>query len=293
MSHNAEIFKAHHSEKTKYYGLIFIIIIAIPISIILFVTLQGPIIFSALMFTVLIGVLFLLAYLSLSTGNARYELSNKNLSVIFGLIKKRINYTRIVEVEIVNLKLVLRLFGASLPGFHWGFYKTSIGNAHVYATRIEGKFILITLDDGEKIAISPEESERFLEAIEEKKYLFKNQTGKETTQQTQSMKKAAYIQVLAVSIAYIAFLGYFFWVYTQLPQIVPLHFGFNGVANRFGDKSELLWVAGIAAMLPIINAILTLKFGKYERGLVLLLGTIFIVSVAVFIYATYAIASVT
>ena len=178
MSPNAEIFKAHHSEKTKYYGLIFILIIAIPISIVLFLTLQGPIIFSALMFTVLIGVLFLLAYFSLSTGNARYELSNKKLSVIFGLVKKRMYYTRIVKVEMVNLKLVLRLFGASLPGFHWGFYKTSIGNAHVYATRIEGKFIMITLDDGEKIAISPEEPERFLEAIEEKKIPLQRPNGK-------------------------------------------------------------------------------------------------------------------
>jgi len=95
---------------------------------------------------------------------------------------------------------------------------------------------------------------------------------------------------LAVSAMYIAFLGYFLWVYFQLPQIVPLHFGFNGVANRFGDKSELLWLAGISAMLPIINAILTLKFGKYERGLVILLGTIFIISVAIFVYVINTIA---
>jgi len=236
-------------------------------------------------------VLFLLVYFSLSTGSARYELSSKNLSVIFGIIKKRVEYARIVSVEIVDLKLVLRLFGASLPGFHWGFYKTNIGNAHVYATRIEGKFIILTLDDGEKIAISPEDPEGFLKAIKEKGYLFKGQSGKEIAQQAQSIQKSAYIQVLAVSITYIAFLGYFFWVFVQLPQVIPLHFGFDGMANRFGDKSELLWVAGIGAALPIINAILTLKFGKYERGLVLLLGTIFIISVAVFVYATYMIAS--
>ena len=291
MSNNLEIFKAHHSEKTKYYGLIFILIIAIPIGIILFLTLQGPIFFSALMFTVLIGVIFLLAYFSLSTGSARYELSSKNLAVIFGLIRKRIVYARIVEVEIADLKLVLRLFGASLPGFHWGFYKTNIGNAHVYATRIEGKFIVLTLDDGEKIAISPEDPECFLKAIQEKGYLFKGQTGKEIAQHAQSIQKSAYIQVLAVSITYVSFLVYFFWVYVQLPQIIPLHFGFDGVPNRFGEKSELLWVAGIGALLPIINAILTLKFGKYERGLVLLLGTIFIISVAVFVYATYIVVS--
>jgi len=61
------------------------------------------------------------------------------------------------------------------------------------------------------------------------------------------------------------------------------------VANRFGDKSELLWLAGIGAVLPIINAILTVKFEKYERGLVLLLKTIFIKSATVFVYAAHII----
>jgi hypothetical protein len=72
---------------------------------------------------------------------------------------------------------------------------------------------------------------------------------------------------------------------------VALHFGFDGVANRFGDKSELLWLAGIGALFPIINAILTLKFGKYERGLVILLGIIFIISIALFVYVINVIAA--
>jgi uncharacterized membrane protein len=290
MQSNTEIFSAHHSGKNKYYNSIFILIIAIPIGIILYLTLEGPIVFSAVMFTILLGVLFLLTYFALSTGNSKYELSTTSLAVNFGLIKKRFDYRLIAKVEIVNLRLLIRLFGASLPGFHWGLFKTSIGNAHVYATKIEGSFILLTLNDGERIVLSPEEPERFLETIKQRKPFSDDQTGKETTEETRSAKKIAYIQVLAVSAMYIVFLGYFFWVYFQLPQIVPLHFGFDGVANRFGDKLELLWLAGIAAMLPIINAILTLKFGKYERGLVILLGTIFIISIALFAYVINTIA---
>jgi hypothetical protein len=78
-------------------------------------------------------------------------------------------------------------------------------------------------------------------------------------------------------------LGYFFWVYVSLPQVVPVHFGFDGVANRWADKSELLWLTGVAAIFPIINAVLSLKYGKYERGMLLLLGVIFTVILAVFI----------
>jgi len=179
MQANKKIFKAHHSGKNKYYNLIFILIIAIPISIILYLTLEGPIVFSALMSTILLGVLFLLAYFAVSTGSSKYELSTTSLSVNFGLLKKRFDYDRIIKVEIVNLRLLLRLFGASLPGLHWGLYKTSIGNAHVYATKIEGSFILLTIDDGERIVLSPEEPERFLETIKERKPFSDGQTGKE------------------------------------------------------------------------------------------------------------------
>ena len=86
---------------------------------------------------------------------------------------------------------------------------------------------------------------------------------------------------------YVAYLGYFIWTYLSLPQIVPLHFDFNGVPNRFGDKSELLWIAGIAGIFPVINAVLSLKFGKHERGFVILLGAIFIAAMATFFAITH------
>ena len=99
------------------------------------------------------------------------------------------------------------------------------------------------------------------------------------------MKKYLYVQILSVALVYAVFIGYFFWVYASLPQIVPVHFGFDGVANRWADKSELLWLAGIACAFPVINTILSVKFGKHERGLLFLLGAIFIVSIALFFYA--------
>ncbi len=185
----------------------------------------------------------------------------------------------------MNLSLSLRLFGASLPGFHWGLYRTSIGNAHVYATKISGEFAVITLDDGEKIVLSPEEPDHFLKALNGKNLPSSRLPPREIEQLKQSEKKLVYAQVLTVCLAYLAFLGYFFWVYFSLPQIVPVHFGFDGVANRFADKSELLWLAGTAGVFPAINALLTLKFGKYERGMVVLLGAIFVVVIAVFVYS--------
>ncbi len=62
----------------------------------------------------------------------------------------------------MNLNLTIRLFGASLPGFHWGLFKTTVGKAHVYATMISGDFIVITLNDGEKLVLSPRNPLLFL-----------------------------------------------------------------------------------------------------------------------------------
>jgi hypothetical protein len=282
---NTAGFKAHHSEKTKYYGLLFIAILAVPIGVLLYFMVQGSIIFAAAMSAILLGVIFILAYFTLKSGSLKYEASPRELCVTFGLLKKRVPYNQIVNVQKAELSLSLRLFGASLPGFHWGLFTTSIGRAHVYATKISGEFVVATLADGEKIVLSPEEPDQLVAALQENNVMFSSQTPQEIAVQKQAQKKLVYIQVALVTLAYAVYMGYFFWVYASLPQTVPVHFGFDGVANRWADKSELLWLVGIAAIFPAINAVLTLKFGKYERGMVVLLGAIFVVVIVVFVYS--------
>lgn len=287
MSHNSKAFPAHQSSTSKYFSLIFVLIIAVPISIILYLTLDGPLIFSAIMFTVLVGLLVLLVYLAVAGGTARYEVSSQALRVNFGLIKKTVPYKRIVKAEVVDMNITLRLFGASLPGVHLGLFRTSIGNVHAYATKISGAFLVLTLVDGQKIALSPDEPQRLLEAIEQKRSFFGSQNPKEIAKNEKAVSRIVYLQVLAVTAVYLVYLGYFLSVYLSLPQIVPLHFGFDGVPNRFGDKTELLWIAGIAGIFPVINAVLSLKFGKYERGFVILLGAIFIAVIVTFFAVTH------
>lgn len=281
----AIVYDSHHSKTTKYYGLLFLLIFAIPIGILLFLMLEGPLFFVVIMFSTLLGVYLAIAYFTFTSGSLKYELSAKELRIRFGLINKKIAYSRIIGVEKVQLSLSLRLFGASLPGFHWGLYRTNIGNAHVYGTRISGDYIIITLQNGEKIALSPKEPDHFLNAVNESKNGFGKTDLDLIKREDQSVKKYLYGQILSVALVYAVFLGFFFWVYVSLPQIVPVHFGFDGVANRWADKSELLWLAGVACVLPVINALLSVKFGKHERGMLFLLGVIFIISVTLFFYA--------
>lgn len=282
---DATTYDSHHSKTTRYYRLIFLLIFAIPIGILLFLMLEGPLFFTVIMFSSLLGVYLVMAYFTLASGSLKYELSSKELRIRFGLINKRVTYTRIDNAEKVQLSLNIRLFGASLPGFHWGLYRTNIGSAHVYGTKISGEYVVITLQNGEKIVLSPEDPDRFLSAVNERKNDFGKIKSNQIIHEEQSLKKYLYVQILSVALVYAVFIGYFFWVYASLPQIVPVHFGFDGVANRWADKSELLWLAGIACAFPVINTILSVKFGKHERGLLFLLGAIFIVSIALFFYA--------
>jgi hypothetical protein len=185
-SQNAQTYLPHYSGRTKYYGLIFILIIAIPIGILLYFTLQGSLLFAISMFSTLLGVLAVLAYFTFSSGSLKYTLTPNEFQINFGLIKKRVPYRQITNVEKINLSLSLRLFGASLPGLHWGLFRTTIGNAHVYATKVNGEFVLITLADGEKIVLSPKEPSQFVDALHGKDVMFNNQSTQEIAELTVS-----------------------------------------------------------------------------------------------------------
>jgi hypothetical protein len=291
MTSQASVFPAHHSGKTKYYGLIFIAILAVPIGVLFYYFTQGTLIFAVGMSTILFGVLAVLSYFTLKSGSLAYQVTPNELQITFGVLKKRVPYIQIAKVEKVELSLSLRLFGASLPGFHWGLFTTNVGRAHVYGSQINGEYVVVTLANGEKIALSPKNSDQFMVALISHDQMFSGQTMLEIAAQKQMQRKAVYLQVTAVTAAYVAFLGYFVWVYLALPQTVPVHFGFDGVVNRWADKSELLWLAGIASVFPILNGVLTLKFGKYERSMVIVLGAIFVAVIAVFVYSINMIAA--
>ncbi|MCW4006039.1 MAG: PH domain-containing protein [Candidatus Bathyarchaeota archaeon] len=291
MAAQDEVYLPSHSSKSRYYGLVFMAVLAVPIGVLLFLFLDAPQVFTVVLSAVLLGVLALLGYFTFSSGSMRYELSEREFAVSLGLFKKRVPYSQVAGVEVVDLSLSLRLFGASLPGFHWGLFTTSIGKAHVYATKINGAFVVLTLCDGEKLVISPAQDAAFVEAINRKVAPQMPQTSKQTAQQERLAKRFMYAQIAAVSLTYVAFVVYFAAVYVGLPEIVPMHFGFDGVANRWAHKSELFILLGVSAIFPTFNAVLTLKFGKHEKGLMLLLGAIFTAVNLLFIFVLNSIAA--
>ena len=181
--------------------------------------------------------------------------------------------------------LLVRLFGASWPGLHWGLFNAKdVGKIWVYSTKITGEFVVIELVDGNKIAVSPENPKKLYGALNNQRKKFGTSNIVNSIGQS---KRLVYLQVVSVVAAFLMFLGYLFWIYPTLPEIIPVHFDINMIPNGWGHKSELFLIAGIAAIFPIINSILVLKFGKYAKILTTFLGIIFISLMVLFFGIIY------
>jgi uncharacterized membrane protein len=44
---------------------------------------------------------------------------------------------------------------------------------------------------------------------------------------------------------------YFIGIYNSIPQTVPLHFGIDSKADRYGSKEELIWVVTALSVVAI------------------------------------------
>jgi hypothetical protein len=277
-----KIFLPSQSRNTLVWGLVLVAIIDTPILLFLWFGSQGPTVFL-----IILGILFLLIdglILSLTFLGKKmsFKVGENDVTVHFGFSKRIIPYASISAVQISDTTLLLRLFGASWPGLHWGLYKAKdVGNVWVYSTKRKGDFALITLVDGKQIALSPENPQMFFEAINARNSTFGTASRSEV-EQFDTSRKVVYAQVLAVVAAFGGFLTYVLWIYQSLPEIIPVHFDINWNPNRWGHKSELFIIAGIAAVFPIINTVLALKFGRYGKEFLLFLGVVFIFIIVLF-----------
>ena len=214
-----------------------------------------------------------------------FKIQENEFSVNFGLSKRKIPFSSIRNVKLSKTTLLLRIFGAGWPGLYWGLYKTkNAGNVWVYSTKRTGSFVLIEQVDGKKVAVSPENPKLLFDELVSQKNKFGTS---DKVEGFGASTRLIYLQVVSVAAAFFVFLGYLLWIYPQLPEIIPVHFDLNFIPNRWGHKSELFLIGGIAAIFAIINSILVLKFGKYGKVLTIFLGITFISVMALFFGIVY------
>jgi hypothetical protein len=280
------IFKPHQTRNTVLWGVVLIAVIDVPFVAFLLLS-QGPALFYLLMGGLLVVIDGLILPFALFGKRMRYALDDDAVTIHFGLSRRRIPYTTIQNVRLSPTSLQLRLFGASWPGLHWGLYTAKdVGRVWVYATMMRGDFVLLSLVDGKTIALSPEDPQAFLSSVTAQHHRFDTTILGDMAAREPS-QTVVYAQVLAVLAAFFVFFGYLLWIYPSLPEVIPVHFDFSWTPNRWGHKSELFIIAGIAAIFPIINTVLTLKFGRHAKELVLPLGVVFVFMMALFFSLVY------
>jgi len=275
-------FRPSQTSTATLSGLVLSAVIAIPFILFLFLGRQGPLVFQSVMAALFAVVSGFMLYATLSGRKMSYELGDCELRVNFGFWKVKVPYHSIKDVQLSRLTLILRIFGGSWPGLHWGLFKaTDIGRVYAYSTRVRGDFVLINLVDDKMIAITPEDPENFMREIDAYKSAF-GKADRESTRLFETSKRTVYAQVLIVASAYLLLLGYFLSVYPSLPEVIPVHFDLNWNPNRWADKSELFIMMGIASIFPIINTVFVMSFGKYGKGFTIFLGVIFILVMVLF-----------
>ncbi len=169
---------------------------------------QGPTVFLIILGVIFLLIDVLILSLTILGKKMSFILGDNDVTVNFGLSKRIIPYAVISRVQLSQTTLLLRLFGASWPGLHWGLYKAKdVGNVWVYSTTMKGDFVIITLVDGKRIAISPEDPRMFFDAINALNSKFGTASLSEV-EKFETSRKVVHAQVLAVAAAFVGFLAY-------------------------------------------------------------------------------------
>jgi hypothetical protein len=277
----SQSFPAEGSGNSLKWSILIALLIDAPFLIITLFTSGEPKLVS-LLFTILsLSISGLIVYASYASGKMRYIIGEDELRISFPLSPLRIRYDKIRYAGKVETSLRFRLFGGSLPGSHWGIFTTSsIGNTQVYTTKYKGEFVLLELVDGTRILISPREPDALLEALRSKTSF----TAPTTTEvvELRLNRRLAITQIAVVAVAWLALVSYVLSIYSGLPEIIPVHFGLDGVPNRYGSKLELLILVAVSALYPSLNTVFAIKYGKYNRGLTLFLSVVFLLAVGLF-----------
>lgn len=101
-----------------------------------------------------------------------------------------------------------------------------------------------------------------------------------------------YVQIGIVIFAYLLLWAHTAYIYPQLPEIIPTHFGVNG-PDAWGHKSSILEIPLIAALFPVLHGSFSLYAIRkgYRSGIYVLLTVVFIKALLIFMIVQYAMLS--
>lgn len=218
----------------------------------------------------------------------KYILTKDSLILKWSVFRRRISLENIQSVaSVTDPKLQgIRAFGVGIPGHLVGKFYIKIDGEFVpttfYATNLENLVILRTLD-GKIFGITPDAREKLLSSLASNQ-AFITMVEMDTElplRATQEIinKARLWISVLLL-ICILMGVGtwiYTFFVYINLPDLIPLHWGISGLPDRFGNKYELLIFNSVFTGIDILLSTLIFwwlrksDLGKIKLGITIML----------------------
>lgn len=275
-----QVFSAGGTNRSVWWGLGIALVIDLPIIGLMFYCggASNPV--SQFMILTLLFLTAFLVYLSVAARDMKYILGNDELRASVGVWSYRLPYGKIKEAERVDARLGFRVFGGSWPGAHWGLFTTGdLGRVQVYATRSRGEFVMVEAVDGGRLLLSPVDPVAFIEVLSGKTGLGVA-SRHELGVVDEVDRRRLCLQVAVVALAWLLLAGYVISIYPGLPDIIPVHFGFDGTPNRWGSKAELFLMVGVALIFPVLNTVFTVSYSRYSKVLSVFLSLVFLLNVA-------------
>lgn len=277
----SQSFSAESSKNSLKWAIIIALLIDTPFLLITLFSGVEPKIFPFLIMILPLSISALIVYASYASSKMMYIIGEDEFRISFPLSPLRISYSKIRQAGKIETNLRFRLFGGSLPGSHWGLFTTSnVGNTQVYTTKYKGEFVLLELVDGTRVLISPQELDAFLESLRHKTSFTTPIIGE--VYESGLDRRSVYAQVAVLWIAWLALVVYVAQIYPGLLETIPVHFGLNGIPNRYGNKSELILLVAVSTLFPALNTVFAVKYGKYSKGLTVFLSVVFLLALGLF-----------
>lgn len=238
-----------------------------------------------------LGLVGMFAYFTLAAKNMAYAITDQEIVIKSGFSTKRVPFSSVEHVSVIMGGSVLKVVGASWPGFHLGSFTspTGKGSVNLYATRVMGEIVIIKTK-WESIGITPADSDAFLTDLNNHIPGLDQKESSTLIEETpfQAWKDKKFLVLTGIALAILAGTGiYLSQVIPNLPSQVPLHFNIKGQVDRYGSPTEVYMPFGIGVAVVLMMLGINTISSRNNRASAYMIGI-----VAVFISILFSLIAV-
>ncbi len=242
------------------------------------------------LFAIFMGLMF--GLIVFGYYNMRFIFTENGLRLKWAFFNHVIPYESIEKIGFPSGKIRdgIRAGGIGIPGYLFGKFKLvldgNLTNVSLYSTKLDS-LVFLFVNSGKKskcYGLTPEKSHDFVNAVKSRNTMSEEITidTEKSIQQdinisSKNQKYAKIVFIISLTVVMISAI-YYAINYGRLPETnIPLHWGIDGQANRWGSKLELLFYFYFTIIFGVFLSVLLYYFvckkseiGKTKWGYVIM-----------------------